>query len=71
MSQAPLILFCKRCTKESFNMYLPSNACLFQLGVRTEGMQEALLKIKEVPENADRMTKMRQVMKAVSNGRSL
>lgn len=39
----------------------------FQVGVRTEGVQEALLKIHEAPENADRLTKMRQVMKAVSS----
>lgn len=38
----------------------------FQLGVRTEGIQEALLKIHEAPENADRITKMKQVIKAVS-----
>ncbi|KAK9519374.1 hypothetical protein VZT92_022109 [Zoarces viviparus] len=41
-------------------------ADVFEVGVRTEGMQEAFLKIQEVPENADRMTKMRQVMKALS-----
>lgn len=41
--------------------------CLFfQIGVRSEGIQEALLKNREAPENADRITKMRQVMKAVS-----
>lgn len=34
--------------------------------MRTEGIQEALLKIEETPENADRLIKMRQVMKAVS-----
>uniref|UniRef100_G3P5E5 Vitellogenin domain-containing protein n=3 Tax=Gasterosteus aculeatus TaxID=69293 RepID=G3P5E5_GASAC len=45
-------------------------ADVVELGVRTEGMQEALLKIKEVPENADRMTKMRQVMKALSEWRA-
>lgn len=39
----------------------------FQFGVRTEGIQEALLKIPEVPENTERITKMKQVMKAVSS----
>jgi hypothetical protein len=34
--------------------------------VRTEGIQEALLKIPPAPENADRITKMRRVIKAVS-----
>ncbi|KAM6938693.1 vitellogenin-2-like [Lycodopsis pacificus] len=41
-------------------------ADVFEVGVRTEGMQEAFLKIQEGTENADRMTKMRQVMKALS-----
>ncbi|KAM8874646.1 vitellogenin-2-like [Spinachia spinachia] len=45
-------------------------ADVVELGVRTEGMQEALLKIQEVPEDADRMTKMRQVMKALSEWRA-
>lgn len=38
-----------------------------QLGVRTEGIQEALMKIPKAPENAERITKMKQVMKAVSS----
>lgn len=51
------------CTKRC--QILPIKCCFFQLGVRTEGIQEALLKSKD-HENADRMTKMKQVMKAVS-----
>ena len=38
-----------------------------QLGVRTEGIQEALLKVNELPENAERIAKMKQVLKAVSS----
>lgn len=34
--------------------------------MRTEGIQEALLKLPPAPENADRITKMRRVIKAVS-----
>uniref|UniRef100_A0A8C3AN36 Phosvitin n=1 Tax=Cyclopterus lumpus TaxID=8103 RepID=A0A8C3AN36_CYCLU len=36
------------------------------VGVRTEGIQEAILKVQEGPDNADRLTKMKQVMKALS-----
>lgn len=43
---------------------------LFQFGVRTEGIQEAIMKAPEVPANADRITKMKQVMKAVSDHHS-
>uniref|UniRef100_A0A8C3AM52 Phosvitin n=1 Tax=Cyclopterus lumpus TaxID=8103 RepID=A0A8C3AM52_CYCLU len=39
---------------------------IFQVGVRTEGIQEAILKVQEGPDNADRLTKMKQVMKALS-----
>lgn len=39
----------------------------FQLGVRTEGIQEALLKVNELPEKAERIAKMKQVLKAVSS----
>ncbi|XP_010782071.1 vitellogenin-2-like [Notothenia coriiceps] len=45
-------------------------ADVLEVGVRTEGVQEALLKIKDVPENADRMTKMKRVMKALSDWRA-
>uniref|UniRef100_A0A8C4ICX9 Phosvitin n=1 Tax=Dicentrarchus labrax TaxID=13489 RepID=A0A8C4ICX9_DICLA len=45
-------------------------ADVLELGVRTEGVQEALLKIHEAPENAERITKMRQVMKALSEWRA-
>ncbi|XP_033477698.1 vitellogenin-2-like isoform X1 [Epinephelus lanceolatus] len=45
-------------------------ADVLELGVRTEGIQEALLKIPEAPENADRMTKMKAVMKALSDWRA-
>ncbi len=43
--------------------------CFFlgQFGVRTEGIQEALLKVRDLPENAERLAKMKQVMKAVSH----
>ncbi|XP_060889626.1 vitellogenin 2 [Labrus mixtus] len=44
-------------------------ADVLELGVRTEGLQEALLK-HQVPENADRITKMKQVMKALSEWRA-
>ncbi|KAG7217480.1 hypothetical protein INR49_021405 [Caranx melampygus] len=45
-------------------------ADVLEVGVRAEGVQEALLKIHEAPENADRLTKMRQVMKALSEWRA-
>nr|AAZ17416.1 vitellogenin B [Morone americana] len=45
-------------------------ADVLELGVRTEGVQEALLKIHEAPENTERITKMRQVMKALSEWRA-
>uniref|UniRef100_A0A3Q3GPF5 Vitellogenin-like n=1 Tax=Labrus bergylta TaxID=56723 RepID=A0A3Q3GPF5_9LABR len=44
-------------------------ADVLELGVRTEGIQEALLKHK-APENADRITKMKDVMKALSEWRA-
>lgn len=37
-----------------------------QFGVRSEGVQEALLKIRDTPESADRITKMKEAIKAVS-----
>uniref|UniRef100_UPI0037E7E08B vitellogenin-2-like n=1 Tax=Semicossyphus pulcher TaxID=241346 RepID=UPI0037E7E08B len=45
-------------------------ADVFELAVRTEGAQEALLKYREAPENADRMTKMKDIMKALSQWRA-
>ncbi|KAI4828435.1 hypothetical protein KUCAC02_022529 [Chaenocephalus aceratus] len=45
-------------------------ADVLEVGVRTEGVQEAFLKIKDVPANADRMTKMKRVMKALSDWRA-
>ncbi|XP_070816139.1 vitellogenin-2-like isoform X2 [Chaetodon trifascialis] len=45
-------------------------ADVLELGVRTEGIQEALLKIHELPENTDRITKMKQVIKALSEWRA-
>ncbi|KAM7011967.1 LOW QUALITY PROTEIN: vitellogenin 2 [Tautogolabrus adspersus] len=45
-------------------------ADVLELGVRTEGIQEALLKHHEIPENADRITKMKAVMKALSEWRA-
>uniref|UniRef100_A0A8C3AYQ0 Vitellogenin domain-containing protein n=1 Tax=Cyclopterus lumpus TaxID=8103 RepID=A0A8C3AYQ0_CYCLU len=41
-------------------------ADVVEVGVRTEGIQEAILKVQEGPDNADRLTKMKQVMKALS-----
>ncbi|XP_074525154.1 vitellogenin-2-like [Halichoeres trimaculatus] len=45
-------------------------ADVLEFGVRTEGIQEALLKYHEAPENADRITKMKEVMKAISEWRA-
>uniref|UniRef100_A0A4W5M6G3 Uncharacterized protein n=1 Tax=Hucho hucho TaxID=62062 RepID=A0A4W5M6G3_9TELE len=46
-------------------------ADVLEVGVRTEGIQEALMKIPTVPENVDRITKMKRVIKALSDWRSL
>uniref|UniRef100_A0A667Z737 Vitellogenin-like n=1 Tax=Myripristis murdjan TaxID=586833 RepID=A0A667Z737_9TELE len=46
-------------------------ADILEVGVRTEGLQEALLKNPAVNENVDRITKMRRVLKALSEWRSL
>ncbi|XP_014024135.1 vitellogenin [Salmo salar] len=46
-------------------------ADVLEVGVRTEGIQEALLKIPTVTENVDRITKMKRVIKALSDWRSL
>lgn len=39
--------------------------------MRTEGVQEALLKMKEAPENTQRITKIKEIMQAVSLVRSI
>nr|AVA30492.1 vitellogenin Aa [Scatophagus argus] len=46
-------------------------ADVLEFGVRTEGLQEALLKNPALNDNADRMTKMKRVIKALSQLRSL
>ncbi|KAL1006283.1 hypothetical protein UPYG_G00070230 [Umbra pygmaea] len=45
-------------------------ADVLEIGVRTEGLQEALLKNPTDSENVDRITKMKRVIKALSNWRS-
>ncbi|XP_071386639.1 vitellogenin-2-like isoform X5 [Centroberyx affinis] len=45
-------------------------ADVLEVGVRTEGIQEALLKIPKAPEDADRITKMKHIMKALSEWRT-
>nr|XP_057928817.1 vitellogenin-2-like [Doryrhamphus excisus] len=45
-------------------------ADVIEIGVRTEGIQEALLKIKDVPADAERITKMKRVLKALSEWRA-
>ncbi|XP_073332773.1 vitellogenin-2-like [Pagrus major] len=45
-------------------------ADVLEFGVRTEGIQEALLKVHELPENAERIVKMKQVLKALSDWRA-
>ncbi|TNN69113.1 Vitellogenin [Liparis tanakae] len=45
-------------------------ADVIEVGVRTEGIQEAILKIQDGPDNADRLTKMKEVMKALSEWRA-
>ncbi|XP_068616270.1 vitellogenin-1-like [Brachionichthys hirsutus] len=44
---------------------------VLEFGVRTEGIQEALLKNPALNNNADRMTKMKRVMRAISALRNL
>ncbi|KAF3690857.1 Vitellogenin-1 Vitellogenin I [Channa argus] len=46
-------------------------ADVLEVGVRTEGLQEALLKNPAVTESADRITKMKRVIKALSDWKSL
>ncbi|XP_054645281.1 vitellogenin-2-like [Dunckerocampus dactyliophorus] len=45
-------------------------ADVIEIGVRTEGIQEALLKIKDLPADAERITKMKRVLKALSEWRA-
>ncbi|XP_056132380.1 vitellogenin-2-like [Lampris incognitus] len=45
-------------------------ADVLEFGVRTEGIQEALMKIPKAPENADRMTKIKEIIKALSDWRA-
>ncbi|XP_076009564.1 vitellogenin-2-like [Genypterus blacodes] len=45
-------------------------ADVLELGVRAEGIQEAFDKATHVVENADRLTKMKQVMKAIAEWRA-
>uniref|UniRef100_A0AAY4DZ07 Vitellogenin domain-containing protein n=1 Tax=Denticeps clupeoides TaxID=299321 RepID=A0AAY4DZ07_9TELE len=46
-------------------------ADFLEVGVRTEGLQEALLKTPGMTENTDRLTKMRRVLKALTQWRAL
>uniref|UniRef100_A0A3P8W3Z2 Vitellogenin-2-like n=1 Tax=Cynoglossus semilaevis TaxID=244447 RepID=A0A3P8W3Z2_CYNSE len=45
-------------------------ADVLEVGVRTEGIQEALLKMEEAPANTDRLAKMRQVIRVLSEWRA-
>ncbi|XP_037553993.1 vitellogenin 2 isoform X3 [Nematolebias whitei] len=47
-----------------------THADVFEFGARTEGLQEALLKTRDVPESADRITKMKQAIKALTEWRA-
>ncbi|CAJ1060689.1 vitellogenin-1-like [Xyrichtys novacula] len=54
------------------NAYLAGAAAdVLEVGVRTEGLQEALLKNPALIDNTDRITKMKRVIKALSHLRSL
>uniref|UniRef100_A0A673XY60 Vitellogenin domain-containing protein n=1 Tax=Salmo trutta TaxID=8032 RepID=A0A673XY60_SALTR len=46
-------------------------ADVLEIGVRTEEIQEALMKMPKAPENLDRITKMKRGIKALSDWRSL
>ncbi|XP_056132378.1 vitellogenin-like isoform X2 [Lampris incognitus] len=46
-------------------------ADVLEIGVRAEGLQEALLKNPAIADNVDRVTKMRRAIKALSEWRSL
>nr|XP_054608292.1 vitellogenin-2-like isoform X2 [Nothobranchius furzeri] len=43
---------------------------VLEFGVRTEGVQEALFKVRDLPEDADRITKMKQAIKALTEWRA-
>ncbi|MED6284428.1 Vitellogenin-2, partial [Characodon lateralis] len=43
---------------------------VLEFGARSEGVQEALLKVRDVPESANRITKMKQVLKALTEWRA-
>ncbi|CAL8393716.1 unnamed protein product [Boreogadus saida] len=45
-------------------------ADVLELGVRTEGIQEALLKLPQAPVDADRITKIKHFIRAISNWRA-
>ncbi|KAJ3599338.1 hypothetical protein NHX12_033301 [Muraenolepis orangiensis] len=45
-------------------------ADVLELGLRTEGIQEAILKLPQAPVNADRITKIKHFVKAISNWRA-
>ncbi|KAM9831430.1 vitellogenin 2 [Neosynchiropus ocellatus] len=45
-------------------------ADIFEFGVRTEGVQEALMKIEDAPDSTERIAKMKRVLKALSEWRS-
>ncbi|TKS74661.1 Vitellogenin [Collichthys lucidus] len=54
------------------NAYLAGAAAdVLEVGVRTEGLQETLLKNPALRDNVDRITKMKRVIKALSELRSL
>ncbi|XP_060933408.1 vitellogenin-1-like [Limanda limanda] len=46
-------------------------ADVVEVGMRTEGLQEALLKNPTIVDSADRITKMKRIMQALSHWRSL
>ncbi|XP_061594359.1 vitellogenin-1-like [Cololabis saira] len=46
-------------------------ADVLEIGVRTDGLQEALLKNPSITERTDRITKMKRILKALSQWRSL
>ncbi|XP_049577313.1 vitellogenin 2 isoform X2 [Syngnathus scovelli] len=45
-------------------------ADVIEIGVRTEGIQEALLKVGDLPDDMDRITKMKRVLKAIAEWRA-
>ncbi|XP_064859254.1 vitellogenin-like isoform X3 [Oncorhynchus nerka] len=64
-------LFPRTVVAKARTYFAGAAADVLEVGVRTEGIQEALLKLPPAPENADRITKMRRVIKALSDWRSL